>query len=157
MRLKLLLTATLLCGGVAAHADTLSTFSITGSAVTYGLAGDHNTITGTTTIDVTTGLVEAISFTAGGEFETGVYSEDKYLVDVGSPDSVFTFTGTTLVGYTGSTFNLRGPNDFYVGHVELGSTTTSVPASSVTPEPSSFVLLGTGLLGFAGEMKRRFV
>jgi hypothetical protein len=32
----------------------------------------------------------------------------------------------------------------------------AVPVSlTATPEPGSFVLLGTGLLGFAGVMKRR--
>lgn len=29
-------------------------------------------------------------------------------------------------------------------------------ASSITPEPSSFALLGTGLLGVAGVMRKRF-
>ena len=78
-------------------------------------------------------------------------------MDVGSSDAVFTFTGTTLVGYKPSTFNLRGPNDLYVGSLSLASTTTTSTApTSVTPEPSSILLLGTGLLGIAGVLKQRY-
>ena len=143
--------ALVLLSGVAAHADTLATFAITGSAVTYGMAGDTNTVSGTTTIDTTTGAVENISFIAGGVAESGLDAQSPFIAYVGADDAVFTFTGTTLVGYKGSTFNLRGPNDLYVGSVSFLSDPT---AATVTPEPASIALLAIGVLGLAGGLRR---
>ena len=152
MRLALAVAAcALLASSVAAHADTISTFSINGASLFYS-GSDHNTVTGTTTIDTTTGVVESIAFTAGGLLESGVdaqYGPDVY---VGTSDSHFTFTGASLINYTGETFNLNGPNDLYVGHVTYAGAAT---AASVTPEPSSLILLGTGLLGFVAITRRR--
>ena len=39
----------------------------------------------------------------------------------------------------------------------VGAVTYNYTPTAATPEPSSFVLLGSGLLGFAGFVRRRFV
>ena len=155
LRLYALFAAVVLAPAVAAHADTLSTFDIAGQAVTYNMAGDVNTVTGTMTIDTTSGVLEAISLTAGGLSVSGVdfrYDGGTFYL-LGSPsDSVFSFSGTTLVGYMGSTFNLRTPNDEYVGDTTL---VALADPTSVTPEPSSMLLLGSGLFGVAAMSRRR--
>ena len=149
MRLSLVAAAlALFTPGLLAHADTVSVFTLTGASLFYGMGGDTNTLAGTTTIDTSTGVVEDISFLAGGVLEAGLNAQYGTDLFVGQNNVHFTISGTTLVGFKGDNFNLNGPNDLYVGHVLSNGPFTPTVAPAVTPEPA-------GLLGVAGVLRRR--
>jgi hypothetical protein len=130
---------------LAARADTVSVFNFAGASI---FNNDPNTVSGSTSIDVTTGVVEAISFTAGGVFQSGVDSQSGPVVYVGSSQAKFSVDAGSLINFTGGAFDLNGLNDLYVGHL------TAAAASSNVPEPSSILLFGTGLLGIAAFRKK---
>jgi len=79
-----------------------------------------------------------------GGFENPWTTENLSFV-AGSTSStvLFTVTGTNL-----------GSLDPLIAGVDLEAGTSG---TSATPEPSSFVLLGSGLLGLAGAVRRKFM
>jgi len=66
-----------------------------------------------------------------------------------STEYTFTVTGSGSDTLTFEGYN--APSNY-----DLSDVSVTEGANTVTPEPSSFLLLGTGLAGFAGMLKRRF-
>lgn len=178
-RLVLASVCTVLFASTASYADTLTRslsqsidYSGTGPIEDFGGIALFDPDLGTLN-SVTQTLTGTVTFVANG-------SGSSYTFNVNGPGTPI----TTLLTFTASgTLNVRvtsGPTleesssqfgqqyaiepfDVSINNGTLisnGPVTDSfifdyTPASAVTPEPSSLFLLGTGLLGFAGVIKRR--
>lgn len=209
MRLKLLLSATVLSASLAAHADSIAGRSggTLAGVITYSPQAASFTITQTYTDVSISAYLSAANLVMPGQGT--VYLTDQIgpgttvanqissiaLSGVGfapltttdlfsgltlGPGTYYIvtdsntggrlgwddFTGNTDLASTGNTTNtdLNGtdnggypPANTFTSQGTFEDFDVSTPATTVTPEPSGLVLMGTGLLGVAGLLKRRFV
>jgi len=181
---KLLSTLALiaaLAAPAAAHADTFMTgqFSVQGTVTNVGNTLNFNPTTIMTGFGTQTGTFATLL--TDGEHVTGGTTTIAYNPYV--PNSAFLQFGTLtatigtlledttivngrpVLGFSGSgTFSNPGflttPGTFTFSTQESGAVTFSATAIAVSqpaiPEPSTLTLFGTGLLGFAGVVSRKF-
>jgi hypothetical protein len=144
----------------AAHADTFD-FSATGSAGGFSGSGK---LTANPNGDGGF-LITAID----GTGVTGLFAPNGFH---GNDNLLFPSASPTLDSQGFSFADVNGPDHFDVNIFNNGSGyfvflrdednfTETLPVtfalSAATPEPSTFVLLGTGLLGAIGVMRRKFL
>jgi PEP-CTERM motif len=150
-----------------------SNYSGAGTFVTTYEGGNQYLITGITSGEVNgtaiTGLLSAGSFPTG----FGNVPNDNILVypgtfGINSP-SYFDNAGVSFtVGSGKSLYDVNLNDTFFFENAVTGSgdplrnkiefdSVRVDPAASPVPEPSSFVLLGSGILGLAGAARRKFL
>jgi hypothetical protein len=164
---RLALTGVLAVFAGVAHASTI-TYNLEGGATNLesGAMGYGGTVTGTLTIDTTTDLATdgnlAFNGSPSGDFVFNTFLGSG-IGGQGTYDATFDDTYLNYLYVYYDTSNI-GSGDLGIEFMEVGVSgtysddfaATLDPVSSV-PEPSSCLLLGTGILSLAGIARRRFL
>lgn len=169
LRLSLFAIAAFCMSNLAARADTFTfsvggyTFSLPSTPTSYSTATDSIIFQNVSVTNGSTATLEEVGFENDDPFTKSSNLVIGRTVDFdngGGYSANFPLYAdglTTSAIFGGTPENPTFEAGTYGGSVVYGpgNGTLVITSSSVTPEPSSIALLGTGLLGFAGVVRKR--
>jgi hypothetical protein len=153
----------------AADTDTISVFDVTTDSFLspQGVFNNQSPLSVGSTVTFTSATLHAGDILAFDLFNT------SYPGDVFSSDPALSTDGVNhgyITPFSGSIPDISGTiTGTYVGMEDLPNHSsdfdynddtfvfTNVAPMTATPEPSTFLMLGTGLIGAAGALRRKFI
>jgi hypothetical protein len=118
---------------------------------TFDFVGSSFTVMGNGTMGVPHGAIFTGSFTSPIAWTLVSHVGGTYTYTISGTISGMLYTGRIVGGTTTQTVvSTSGQLALGVGHIRVGNT-------FLAPEPGTFGLLGTGLVGIAGMFRRKFL
>ena len=141
-------------GSISFSTGALLSGSLT-TGGTFSGTGSSFVITGNGTSGIPNAVIFNGSFTGPVTWTLMTTANGTNIYELSGTISGIWINGTTV---TGATVAITvptgiGPNQLFNGSVTLGSADTTI---ATVPEPGTLGLLGTGLLGLAGVLRRKF-